>query len=74
MGLAVAVEGDMTTPPVGKGDLFLVTPGEISTALALNPSPAAVISATMAGREPIFRLRHVRPAATDLRRPLRSIA
>lgn len=37
MGLAVAVEGDMTTPPVGPGDLFLVTcgPGEISTALAL---------------------------------------
>jgi 6-phospho-3-hexuloisomerase len=37
MGLTVAVEGDMTSPPVGKGDLFLVTagPGEISTALAL---------------------------------------
>ena len=37
MGLAVTVEGDMTTPPVGPGDLFLVTcgPGEISTALAL---------------------------------------
>ena len=37
MGLAVAVEGDMTTPPVGPGDLFLITcgPGEISTALAL---------------------------------------
>lgn len=37
MGRAVAVEGDMTTPPVGKGDLLLVTcgPGEISTALAL---------------------------------------
>ena len=37
MGLPVAVEGDMTTPPVGKGDLFMVTcgPGEISTALAL---------------------------------------
>jgi 6-phospho-3-hexuloisomerase len=37
MGLAVAVEGDMTTPPVGNGDLFIVTcgPGEISTALAL---------------------------------------
>ena len=37
MGLAVAVEGDMTTPPVGKGDLLVVTcgPGEISTALAL---------------------------------------
>ena len=37
MGLKIAVEGDMTTPPVGKGDLFIVTcgPGEISTALAL---------------------------------------
>lgn len=37
MGLKAAVEGDMTTPPVGKGDLFIVTvgPGEISTALAL---------------------------------------
>jgi 6-phospho-3-hexuloisomerase len=32
MGRSVAVEGDMTTPPVGKGDLFIVTvgPGEIS--------------------------------------------
>ena len=29
--------GDMTTPAIGKGDLFVVTcgPGEISTALAL---------------------------------------
>lgn len=37
MGLNVAVEGDMTTPPVGQGDLFLVTcgPGAISTGLAL---------------------------------------
>ncbi len=37
LGRAVAVVGDMTTPPVGPGDLFLVTvgPGEISTALAL---------------------------------------
>ncbi|MDG2289034.1 MAG: SIS domain-containing protein, partial [Woeseiaceae bacterium] len=37
MGLNVAVEGDMTTPPVGDGDLFIVTvgPGEISTACAL---------------------------------------
>lgn len=36
-GRKVAVEGDMTTPPVGPGDLFMVTvgPGEISTALAL---------------------------------------
>ena len=37
MGLRVAVVGDMTTPPVGEGDLFMLTcgPGEISTALAL---------------------------------------
>lgn len=37
MGRSVSVVGDMTTPPVGPGDLFLVTvgPGEISTALAL---------------------------------------
>ncbi|MEE9322016.1 MAG: SIS domain-containing protein [Granulosicoccus sp.] len=37
MGLNAAVEGDMNTPPVRKGDLFIVTvgPGEISTALAL---------------------------------------
>jgi len=37
MGLNVAVEGDMTTPPVGNEDLFIVTvgPGEISTACAL---------------------------------------
>ena len=37
MGLAAAVTGDMTAPPVGKGDLFMVTcgPGEISTAMAL---------------------------------------
>jgi 6-phospho-3-hexuloisomerase len=37
MGLHAAVEGDMTTPAVGRGDLFVVTcgPGYISTALAL---------------------------------------
>lgn len=37
LGRKVAVEGDMTTPAIGKGDLFIVTvgPGEISTALAL---------------------------------------
>lgn len=37
MGLDAAVEGDMTTPAVGPGDVFLVTcgPGYISTALAL---------------------------------------
>lgn len=37
MGLPVSVEGDMTTPPVGVGDLFLasVGPGDLSTAQAL---------------------------------------
>ena len=37
MGLKASVVGDMTTPAIGKGDLFVVTvgPGEISTALAL---------------------------------------
>lgn len=37
MGMQAAVEGDMTTPAVGKGDVFLVTcgPGYISTAEAL---------------------------------------
>lgn len=37
MGLLAAVEGDMTTPAVGKGDVLLVTcgPGYISTAQAL---------------------------------------
>ncbi len=37
LGRDVAVVGDMTTPAIGPGDLFMVTvgPGEISTALAL---------------------------------------
>ena len=37
LGRSVSVVGDMTTPAVGEGDLFLVTvgPGEISTAVAL---------------------------------------
>ncbi|MBE2276560.1 MAG: SIS domain-containing protein [Rhodobacteraceae bacterium] len=37
MGMGAAVEGDMTTPAVGPGDVFLVTcgPGWISTAEAL---------------------------------------
>ena len=37
MGLEAAVEGDMTTPAVGPGDVFLITcgPGYISTAQAL---------------------------------------
>jgi 6-phospho-3-hexuloisomerase len=38
MGLPVAVAGDMTTPPVGPGDLFLATagPGALSTVQALQ--------------------------------------
>ncbi|MHA6644903.1 6-phospho-3-hexuloisomerase [Mesorhizobium sp. A623] len=37
LGLPVAVVGDITTPPLGKGDVFLVSsgPGETSTVLAL---------------------------------------
>jgi len=37
LGMNVAVVGDMTMPPLGPGDVFLVTagPGELSTVLAL---------------------------------------
>ncbi len=37
LGLPVSVVGDMTAPPLGPGDIFLVSsgPGEASTALAL---------------------------------------
>ena len=37
LGRSVSVVGDMTTPPIGPGDLFLVTagPGMLPTALAL---------------------------------------
>jgi 6-phospho-3-hexuloisomerase len=37
LGLNVGVAGEMTAPPVGKGDVFLATsgPGELSTVLAL---------------------------------------
>jgi 6-phospho-3-hexuloisomerase len=37
LGRSVSVVGDMTTPAIGRGDLFLVAcgPGEISTAVAL---------------------------------------
>lgn len=37
MGLDAHVTGEMTTPPLGAGDLFLVTagPGELATAIAL---------------------------------------
>ena len=38
LGLPTAVVGDMTTPPIGKGDLFLVScgPGYLSTVNALT--------------------------------------
>lgn len=37
LGLSVAMQGDMTAPPLGPGDLFLCSagPGEISTVSAL---------------------------------------
>ncbi len=37
LGLTVAMQGDMTAPPLGKGDLFLCAagPGELSTVTAL---------------------------------------
>lgn len=60
LGRSVAVVGDMTTPAIGPGDLFLVTvgPGEISTAVALvGVAKAAgaevlVITAQPEGRVP----------------------
>jgi 6-phospho-3-hexuloisomerase len=60
LGRAVAVVGEMTTPAIGRGDLFLVTcgPGEISTALGLigvakaAGATVAVITAQPAGRAP----------------------
>ena len=60
LGRSVSVVGDMTTPALGPGDLFLVTvgPGEISTAVALvgvaNAAGAKVlvITAQPQGRVP----------------------
>ena len=81
MGLAVAVEGDMTTPPVGQGDLFLVTcgPGEISTALALMGVARAagattlLITAQPEGRAAALGRLRPAPAGPDHgRRPGRS--
>lgn len=52
LGLPVSVVGDVTMPPLGPGDLFLVTagPGELSTALALmkiaNEAGATVLLLT----------------------------
>ena len=60
LGRKVAVVGDMTTPAIGHGDLFVVTvgPGEISTALALigvakeAGAEIMVITAQPQGRAP----------------------
>lgn len=60
LGRSVSVVGDMTTPAVGPGDLFLLTcgPGEISTAVALvgvakqAGARVVVITAQPQGRVP----------------------
>lgn len=60
LGRSVSMVGDMTTPAIGPGDLFLVVcgPGEISTAIALvGVAKAAgakvlVITAQPGGRVP----------------------
>lgn len=62
LGRSVSVVGDMTTPAIGPGDLFLVTvgPGEISTALALvgvaksAGAKVLVITAQPKGRVPLM--------------------
>ncbi len=48
-GCTAAVEGAITTPPVGKGDLFIVTigPEEISTALGLIGLAKALFAAML---------------------------
>ena len=50
LGLDVAMQGDMTTPPLGAGDLFLTSagPGELSTVTALMRTAGA------AGAEVLF--------------------
>ena len=56
-GLAVAVAGDMTIPPVGQGDLVLVTcgPGETSAATApmgeAKPAGATILPITTSPRQ-----------------------
>lgn len=60
LGLDAHVVGDMTTPPVGTGDLLLVSagPGEISTVLALMDvahsakARTMVITAQPSGKAP----------------------
>lgn len=60
MGRSVSVVGDMTTPHVGEGDVFLVVcgPGEISTSIALigvakqAGAKILVVTAQPSGRVP----------------------
>lgn len=65
LGLPVAVVGDMTTPPVGPGDLFLVScgPGYLSTVEALmGVAQRAGASVAIITAQPKARL----PQAADL--------
>jgi 6-phospho-3-hexuloisomerase len=49
LGLDVAYVGDMTTPPLGAGDLLIVSagPGEFSTVVALMETAKAAGASTM---------------------------
>ena len=65
LGLPVAVVGDMTTPPLGPGDLFLVScgPGYLSTVEALmGVAQRAGARVAMLTAQPEARL----PRAADL--------
>jgi 6-phospho-3-hexuloisomerase len=55
LGLSVAMQGDMTTPPLGPGDLFLCAagPGELATVTALiHVAQAAGAGVLMVTAEP----------------------
>jgi 6-phospho-3-hexuloisomerase len=62
LGLPVSVVGDMTTPPLGAGDVFLVSsgPGETSTVLTLmqvaREAGATVLLLTAQGESSAVRL------------------
>lgn len=62
LGMPASVVGDMTTPPLGPGDVFLVTagPGELSTALAL------MRVARSAGARTLLLTAQARSSAADL--------
>jgi 6-phospho-3-hexuloisomerase len=65
LGLPVSVVGDMTTPPLGAGDVFLVSsgPGETSTVLTLmqvaRKAGATVLLLTAQGESSAARLADV---------------